>query len=744
MTKPATPLLPLGALAAGFGLSLSALAQTAPLPDAPERALPTIKAKAKKEPEGKDGVQATETQIGKGKQELRDIPQSLTVVTEKLIDDRNLDTLKDVLKNTAGISFLAAEGGEEDIRLRGFALQATGDVFVDGLRDPAFYERDTFNYDRVEVLRGSASMLFGRGSTGGAVNQVNKLPRLIDQNEVTLTMGSHGYARAVGDVNLRLGDSTGLRVGTMVTRADNNGTGAALDKQGLAASVRTGIGERDEFLIGLYHLANQNGIQYGLPWVRPSASASVDQTTTLPLDPAAYYGMASDRNDGSATQATVVHTHRFSPKVELTTKLRRGWYERDQRASTVRLAAASAQPGGVAATLATFGPNTVFTRGTQLKIQNLDTTYLQSDLSAEFQAAGFKHSVQAGVDAAREQKDGFAARSAAQGGVNLAKPTTLAGTPGDGASIAEDSRVLRLANQYTATGWGVYAQDLVQLSPEFKLLLGARYDKLRGDYDSLAIPTAAAGPETQASYRMNVGEWSYRTGLLFQPNERMSFHLSAANSFNTSGDAYSLSSANQDIPPEQSINLEAGAKLDSEDGRFSARFAVFRSTKLHERNTDPLVNIVTLSGKRHVAGWELDLAGKLTKEWEVFASYMAMPVAKIDVSSATGGELQGQRPSLTPKYSGSLWTTYQLTPQLRVGGGLTLRGPQTPIRNPGWEVPGFVVGDLMAEYQFIRDRLVFKANVSNVTNKLYADALYSGHYTPGPGRLVQLTANVKF
>jgi hypothetical protein len=70
------------------------------------------------------------------------------VVTEKLIDDRNLDTMKDALKNTAGITFLAAEGGEEDIRLRGFALQATGDVFVDGMRDPAFYDRDTFFYDR--------------------------------------------------------------------------------------------------------------------------------------------------------------------------------------------------------------------------------------------------------------------------------------------------------------------------------------------------------------------------------------------------------------------------------------------------------------------------------------------------------------------------------------------------------------------------------------------------------------------
>ena len=168
------------------------------------------------------------------------MPQSVTVVTEKLIDDRNLDTMKEVLRNTSGITFLAAEGGEEDIRLRGFSLQATGDVFVDGMRDPAFYERDTFFLDRLELLRGSASMLFGRGSTGGAVNQVSKTPRLIDENQVDVTMGNHAYVRAVGDFNLKLGESSALRLGTMVTKADNNGAGSSLDKRGLAAHLPLG------------------------------------------------------------------------------------------------------------------------------------------------------------------------------------------------------------------------------------------------------------------------------------------------------------------------------------------------------------------------------------------------------------------------------------------------------------------------------------------------------------------------
>ena len=137
-SSPPPALLPLGALAASFGLAFgSAQAQTAAPEDNKETTLAPIKVKAQAEATGRDSVRATETRIGKGQQELRDIPQSITVVTERLIDDRNLDTMKDALRNTAGITFQAAEGQEEDVRLRGFALQSTGDIFLDGMRDPA-------------------------------------------------------------------------------------------------------------------------------------------------------------------------------------------------------------------------------------------------------------------------------------------------------------------------------------------------------------------------------------------------------------------------------------------------------------------------------------------------------------------------------------------------------------------------------------------------------------------------------
>jgi len=728
-------LLPLGAMLLAASFASAVHAQT-------ENTLSTVTVREKAEvAEGKDSLRATETRIGKGQQKLRDIPQSITVVTERMMDDRNLDTVKDALKQTAGITFQAAEGGEEDIRLRGFALSTTGDIFVDGIRDPAFYDRDTFNLDRVELLRGSASMLFGRGSTGGAVNMVNKVPRLMDENQIDMTVGSHNHRRVVGDFNQQTGESSALRVSAMKTTADNNGAGSSIDKQGLAGSYRWGIGERDEFTASLYRLENNNGINYGMPWIKPTSTSPASATTLLPVSPTSYYGAASDYNNGTATYATLAHTHRLDGETELTTRVRRGAYTRDQRASTIRLTAGE--------DLSNFGPDTVLTRGTQNKIQDLDSVYLQSDLSAKFNALGMRHELLSGIDVAREQKTVYAARTAAQGlgGVDLIKPNTSVSTPDDGAWVNESSRALRVNNQYTSTAWGVYAQDLVQMAPHWKLLGGLRYDNLNGNYDTFAAPAANVSNGTLSNYKMNVSEWSKRLGALFQPNERESYHFSAATSFNTSGDAYSLGASNADVPPEQSINLELGAKMDSADKNFTTRYALFRSTKLHERNTDPLVDVAVLSGKRHATGLELDFTGRITPHWEAYGSFMWIPDARIDEAykSPTGSdnERTGARPSLTPRISATLWNTYQINGQWRVGAGLNHRGAQTPNRNPGWEAPAFTTADVMAEYR-VDEQLTFKGNVSNLTNKLYADQLYSGHYVPGAGRLVQVTGSYKF
>ena len=130
--------------------------------------LSTVTVKDSAEVQSKDTLRVKKTTVGKGKQDIRDIPQSVTVFTEKLMNDRNQDDFREVLRTTAGVTFQAGETGEEDVRLRGFSLGQAGDIYTDGMKDAPLYERDTFNLDRVEVLKGSASMLFGKGSTGAS------------------------------------------------------------------------------------------------------------------------------------------------------------------------------------------------------------------------------------------------------------------------------------------------------------------------------------------------------------------------------------------------------------------------------------------------------------------------------------------------------------------------------------------------------------------------------------------------
>ena len=752
-SRPSLPRLsPIAALVAGLGAIDAAPAQPSLDADgrgkaATEAVMPAVRATASPETTtGKETLRATTTTIGKGNQPLRDIPQSVTVITERLIDDRNLDTLKEALKHASGVSFQAAEGAEEDIRLRGFSLQASGDIFIDGMRDPAFYERDSFNWDRLEVLRGSASMLFGRGSTGGAVNQVSKRPLLVDQNEVGLTFGSSDYLRTLGDFNKRTGQDAALRLNMVVTRADNYGV--PLDNYGVAPTYRWGIGTRHEFSAGLYHLQNDNGIHYWLPWLAPGPASG--GSYLWKTDPKNYYGMASDYARTGTTQGNFSHVFRFGDDAELRTAVRVAEYERDQRASAIRFAGASVQPNALAVNADTFSDATVLTRGTNNKIMNMDTRYLQSDYSGKHRWFGLEHSVQAGVDLADEQFENFAA--AVPAGVALAKPTTTVGTPDDGARVSEALRALTRNRTFEAQALGLYAQDLLTIAPSWKLLGGLRWDRFEGTYRNISVAANPANPCSVAPAN-TIGRsdslLSQRLGLLYQPTPHQSYHLSYGTSFNTSGDAYQYDAGTADVDPEKSRNVELGGRIEAAGGRLSTRFALFHSTKFNERNRDAdTVNACNyvLSGKRHAAGLELDVAGRITPRWEMFVSYAFIPIARVDsASGAPGTEPVGSRPGLTPKHTASLWSTYRLTPQWRVGGGLTARSHDKPVGlapTSQIEAPGFVSVDLMAEY--VRGDFAFKLNLFNLADRHYADFLYRGHYIPGRPRTLQATVSYRF
>jgi len=751
--------LPLGALAAG--LSLASWAQTqAPTPPeaATSAAAPTVQAtpaaadgasapaaslrkvtvKARSEPTGKETLRVESTRIGKGQQELRDIPQSMTVMTERLLSDRNADDLKEALHHTAGITFLSGETGEEDIRLRGFSLTQAGDVYVDGLRDPSLYERDTFNDDRLEVLKGSASMLFGRGSTGGVVNQVNKIPLATTRHEVSALVGTGEEVRLTGDFNFATGENEALRLNVMRHYAENYG--ARVDKKGLAAAYTWGMGQVDELTASFYALEYDNRPNYNHPWFLVNGEI---QTVLKAKD---YYGLASDYNRGSATYGTLTHTHRFSPTQELRTTLRTGRYERDLWASALRWGTTN----GATTTLDNVSSDTLIARTPKGRKAISENTYLQSDYNGRHVIAGLRHQVTAGADLAYEdarRNNNFAGTASGL--------TTTVGTPNDGDWQA-DNRGAVTYNTFVAKNLGLYTQDVVSLTDQLKLVGGLRFDRFEASYTT-ATTTSAAGVVTPGySFSRADSLWSPRLGLLLQPSDWSSYHVSYGTSYNTSGDTYQFTPASPtqrvaNTAPEKSRNLELGGKFDLADGKLSLGVALFRSEKYNERNTDPdtAATQELLSGKRHATGLDVDVAGRLSSVWDTFLSWTWIPDARIDRSNValnaagTGAQVQGDRPGLTPRHSASLWSTYKVMERLRLGFGVNHRSSQSPEGARQITAPGFTTYDAMAEVA-ASEAVTVKLNVTNLTDKTYADALYRGFYTPGAARSAQLQVTTRF
>ena len=716
-------LLPLGALM--LAASMGAAAQGS----APETTMSTVTVKETAEIQGKDTLLLKKTTVGKGKQDIKDIPQSVTVFTEKLMADRNQDDFREVLRTTAGVTFLAGETGEEDVRLRGFSLGQAGDIYIDGMKDAPLIERDTFNHDRVEVLKGSASMLFGKGSTGGVVNQVNKAPLLIDQHEAAYTFGTGNSHRATGDFNFVTGENAAFRLNAMVQEADNYG--AKQDKRGIAPTFAWGIGTRDEFSIGLYYLESKGRPTYNHPW-RLSADGKIN--TTLPARN--FYGLESDYTNTSSQYATLGHIHRFDDGGELNTRLRYGTYERDMLASTIGFQ-------NSAITLGQINDSTVLTRyGSKGRMGESDVLQVQSDYSNTFNWGGKKHAVLTGVD----YYDDDAKRN--QNYANTTpRPTTIVGAPNNGASVV-DGRAPVQWNTFTSRNLGLYAQDTVSLTNTLKLVGGLRYDDFSASYRN---------PAGTISNKISDSLVSPRVGLIFQPDELSSYYVSYGTSYNTSGDTYQFGNLGAttnraaNTPPEKSRNIEIGSKFELFERRALLGVAMFYSEKYNERNTDPDTAAAQelLSGKRHATGMEFNLAGRLTPQWEVFFNHTWIPDAKIDrsnvVLAANGGgaQVQGDRPGLTPKHSGSVWSTYAITSKIRAGAGITYRGKQNPEGSRAVYASGFGVVDAMVEYA-IDDKTSVKLNVNNLFDKVYADGLYRGFYIPGAARSVQLTLKTRF
>jgi catecholate siderophore receptor len=705
------PLAPLGALIFGFAIApRAALAQDPGDRPGGETPLAPVEVKDTR-PDEESGYQPGLTTVGRLKQLPRDIPQSVTVVPSKLIEDRGADTLREALRNVAGITFNAGEGGRigDNVSIRGFA--AVGDLYLDGLRDMAQYNREVFNLETVEVLKGSASMLFGRGATGGVVNQVSKQPLMDPQYDAAVVAGSFDYRRATVDLNHVVGDNAAIRVNAMATKSDSFRDAVHLERSGFAPSFVWGFGTPDEFHLAYYHLAYKDLPDYGVPYFK---GRPLDVPTTR------FYGLANaDQQRDSASIATGTWIHRLGGD-ELKAILRAASYERDLRAVAPRL------PAGT--TVVTDA--TTLNRQRQARGGEEDMVTGQVEWTGKRAFAGMKHLLLAGAEYSGEK----ARRWNYANGV--ANPPTTVGNPDPFVALPDayfTSIVRTNPNAFEAKSVGLYAQDFAQIRGPWKALLGARIDRFDGDFDRPL-------PQGDLSRTDRVGSW--RSGLLYQPDDSSSYYASAGSSYNPSGELYQLDDRTANTPPEKSRNYEMGAKWEARDGNLSLRAALFRTIKTSERNTDlsnPTVSV--LSGRRHTDGAEVEAAGRIAPGWEVFASAALMD-GRVDEASFQQAGTEGKRPINTPRYTFSVWSTYRIAPNWRAGGGCDGVGDRFGDANNVNTVPGYARCDAMLAFE--QKRYVVKVNVLNIFDRAIYEGVYAGHVVPGPGRNLQVTLELRY
>jgi catecholate siderophore receptor len=287
---------------------------------------------------------------------------------------------------------------------------------------------------------------------------------------------------------------------------------------------------------------------------------------------------------------------------------------------------------------------------------------------------------------------------------------------------------------YTANTAALYGQETLEFTPQLKFVIGARYDRFKADYQR----AAPLGPLMRTDR-----VWSTRTGLLFQPDDGQSYYGAYGTSFNPSGELYSLDDRGSKTPPEKNRNIEIGAKWELFEGDMSLRTALFRSEKTNERNTDLAVSIEQnlLSGRRHTDGAEIEAAGRISRNWEMFAG-AAYLKGKIDKATGLQAATLGKVPINTPKYTANLWTVYKLNSQWKIGGGLEAVGRRFANTTNSNAVPAYTRADALISYEY-KDAQV-KLNLLNLTNRKYFEGVYAGHTVPGTARNAQLTLEYRF
>ena len=649
-------------------------------------------------------------------------PQSVTVINSELIMGQAATRLEDALRNVPGITLNAGEGAArgDTVNIRGFS--AFNDFFIDGIRDAAVYTRDIFDADSVEVLQGPSAVLFGRGSTGGAINQVTKAPLLTPLANLNSMVGTNDLFRTSGDFNFPFAAAAAFRVNVMGESSAMPGSDFAKNRRwGIAPALGFGIGAQDSLTFTYLHQHENNVPDNGIPFIA-GAPAPVARDSD--------FGLVSDTNTTTDDIATAHYKHDFSANLSISDTLRYAHYEFDYQ---------SAMPnfGSTVPTAATplasimVGRDRPGSSGIQSNLTE------QIDLSAHFTTGAITHSLITGLEVAR-QTSALERYSNPFDANNQWIPETPLLDPNPAESLPTNLPVSSRQDT-SARSQSVYISDTIGFNAYFDLLASARYDRFSADYDQL---TVASGAVLDLNHVDNVG--SPRAALEYKPTAQQTYYLAYGTSFDPSAEALTLTTKTANLGPVKAKSYETGAKESLLGGGLLLTAALFRTQVDNAQTNDPDNPTLTiLNGNQRVDGLQLQASGHLTRNWELFAGYSALDGKTLSSGNAA---YVGKQLANVAHNTLNLWTEYYLPHGIEIGGGGNWVGPRFADSGETARLPGYVVWNAMASYQLTKNASL-QLNGLNLFNRYYFSAPYytslsENHVIPGAGRSATLSINV--
>jgi catecholate siderophore receptor len=667
----------------------------------PEQSLPEVKVQGQAErADGPvQGYRATRSSTAtKTDTPLREVPASVTVVPSGLMKDQAMQNMGDVFRYVPGVLMHQGEGNRDQAVIRG--TSTTADFYVDGVRDDAQVFRDLYNLERVEVLKGPAGMIFGRGGAGGVINRVTKKPTAEAVTDLNITVGSWNQVRNTFDVGRKLGDSGAWRLNAMAEHSGSFRSGVELKRWAVNPTATLASGTSSTLTLGYEHYNDERTADRGIP----SQNGRPYST-----DPSNFFGNASQSTAHSyVDSAYAIFDADLGGRQALKNTFRATYYDKYYQ---------NVYPGSAVDAAGNLTLSAYNNANQRTNFFN-QTDFTRKLGGGGSNADGIEQTLLVGLElgyqnSANKRNTGFFGPGGAAIGavVPATQPFAMATAFRPNGTDAD--------NKVKGSILGLYAQDQIALSKEWKAIAGLRYDRFKVDFDDRRETTPAVDLS-----RTDTG-LSPRAGLIWTPSAASVYYVSYSYAFLPSGEQLSLATTTADLEPEKAINYEVGARWDLRPG-LTLSSALFRLDRKDVHVADPAnPGTFVKSGRQRVEGLEIGLQGEVTRDWLVYGGYAHLdgrikePVSSGTAASAASVVPAGNKIGLVPENTFSLWNRFNHGGGWGTGFGLIYQDDSFTSFNNTVTLPAFWRADAAIYYAFPDRKTRLQFNVENLFNKRY-------------------------